>query len=218
MRRCLNLTYYYDRNSSLLRKPVSITCQGIFPITVTQPYLFMTVFWRYFRHFFSCHLCEFTVSDVVCVRARVPSDHGAGRRQETRPSEKIWYCIPPVMRKALWLLCADKSMSRRLIVQTRDLTPCLLFKVRTNLKVLPTHFVCYKIHNLVTLQQDNQAHLLLCVLFWASSSVSFWAAVAVSALVHQAAITWFNCHKLTYYILLAVNWLPWMNYCLMATV
>lgn len=162
-----------DRNSSLLRKPISIMYQVIFPITVTQQYLFITVFWWYFHHFSSRHLCELTVSDVVCVRARVPSDHGAGRCQATRPSEKIWYCLPPVMRKALWLLCAEKSMSRRLFVQTRNLTPCLLFKVRTNLKVPPTHFVRYKIRNLVTLQQDNQAHLLLCVLLWASSSVSF---------------------------------------------
>lgn len=39
-----------------------------------------------------------------------------------------------------------------------------------------------------------------------SSSVSFQAAVTVGAPVHQAATSWFNCHKLTHYILLVRNW------------
>lgn len=114
-------------------------------------------------HRFWCCLCP-CQSSVRPWRWLMPSDATIRENLVLHPSGDEKGFVTPL---------AEKSMSRRLFVQTHNLTPCLLFKVRMILKVLPTHFVCYKMHNLVALQQDNQAHLLLCVLFWASSSVSF---------------------------------------------
>lgn len=109
-------------------------------------------------------------------------------------------------------------MSQCPLVQIDHLTLCPPFKVHVRLKVHATHLVLLHAESYDAQEILTQVgHVFsACVLFWRLPPLLLQAAVTVSTRVYHTAITRCNCHKLTYYDALVLQWLLWINYCLMA--
>lgn len=136
-------------------------------------------------------LCDFTFS----VPARLPSDHGAGRSQASRPSEEIRYC----KQTNQWN--NKKKISATPLVWSSQCPVCQRHNLAPPFKVRPGPHVLTALCSVCCAAQcveDNKPHLFHCVPFfpdWAHQSHSRQLSLSVRRFIKQPQLG-----------LIATNW------------